>query len=210
MAVQTPKLDGQNAVQKTVGVQEKLDGQKYLDAQFKSRQERTKLTVRLPNYKINKYKDFAFRNKLDMQELIEFALDKVLDGQITLDGQEKLDSQIGRPNADRSDRSDLKDIDRSLDVQKLNEVLDFYKYWTGNQITPKDESSYETIEHFDLIDIKIGILQAVKYSKEPVRIFNYCAKAILSNAKGKKPKYKYDKQQQLKDLIYELEKKQEQ
>lgn len=187
-----------------------LDGQKYIDSEFLSRQERTKLTVRLPKHKINKYKKYAFESKLALQDLIELALDKLLDGQTSLDGKQNLDGQLSRPKDDRSDHDlDIDIDDRSLDGQKLNEALNFYKEWTNNKLTHKDEISYYSIAHIDLLDIKIGILQAVKNSTTPVRMFSYCVKTILNNSKGRKPRYKYDKNQLLKDLIYEIEKREE-
>lgn len=208
-AVQPSNLDGQKTVQKSLDVQVRLDVQKREENFYcPSRTDRTKLTLRLPNHKINKYKKWAFEHRISLQDLFELALDKILDGQITLDGQKNLDGNFGRPKDDRSDHdSDIDIDDRSVDGQKLNLVLDFYKQWTGNNIRPKDEITYLQIAEIDLMDIKIGILQSIKYSNTPVRMFSYCVKTILNNSRQKKPRYKYDKQQQLLDLINELKEK---
>ncbi len=151
---------------------------------------------------------WAFQHKISLQDLVEIALDRLLDDHTFVVDHAFVDDQSGRPQHDRYqiDHDDIED--RSVDDHKLNEVLNFYKEWAGNKITRNDEISYASIEKYELIDIKIGILQAVKGSKKPIEKFSYCCTVIKNNAvHAGKTRYKRNKQQELKDLIYELEKK---
>lgn len=173
-----------------------------------SRTDRDKVGLRLPKHKVSKYKMWAFQHKISLQDLVEIAVDRLLDDHTFVVDHASVDDHNGRPQHDRYqiDHDDIED--QSVDDHKLNETLNFYKEWTGNKITRNDEISYASIEKYQLIDIKIGILQAVKGSKKPIKKFSYCCTVIKNNAvHAGKTRYKRNKQQELKDLMYELEKK---
>lgn len=135
-----------------------------VDQNYKSRTERTKIGVRLPAHKVEKYKLWCFVNKVSLQDAIEKGMDWV----------------TGRPDDQTTTINDLDDLD---DI-KTDDALIFYRRWTKNQLTDKDREAYEEVRHLAPHVIKSGILVSVVRSKSKIRSFRYCLGAILETAES--------------------------
>jgi 6-pyruvoyl-tetrahydropterin synthase len=94
-------------------------------------------------------------NKLDFQDAVEKAMDYF----------------IGRPDAHVL-------IDDFDEDKETDEVIIFYRKWTGNKIKPKDRAAREEVGRFSDDICKIGILTAMSRAKSKINSFAYCVPVI--------------------------------
>jgi hypothetical protein len=149
----------------TLGVQtpKDVDAQspKVIDAQtsseklYPSRKHKKRKTIRLPSQKVEKYELWCFMNKIDFQDAVEKALDYY----------------IGRPDAHIL-------IDDFDEDKENDEIIIFYRKWTGNNIRPKDRKAREEVKRFSNDVCKIGILTAISRAKTKINSFAYCVPVI--------------------------------
>jgi hypothetical protein len=165
----TATLDGQEKM----GGHKKPDGQKELH--YPSRIEKTKMTLRIANNKVEQYKIWCFVNKISLQEAVEKAMDMLLDGQLMLDGW-----TAGRPLD-----HDLDPISDDLIDDKSSSIMEFYSKWTGNKIKDGDKETYKDVANLDEKIIQVGILLTVVRAKNRIGSFKYCLGAIEETSKQK-------------------------
>jgi hypothetical protein len=152
---QTSSVDVQSP--KTLGVQspKTLDVQTSSEKFYPSRKHRKRKTIRLPSQKVEKYELWCFMNKVDFQDAVERAMDYF----------------IGRP--------DVHVLIDDLDEDKeTDEILIFYRKWTGNKIKPKDRNARDGVKRFSNDICKIGILTAILRAKTKINSFKYCVPVI--------------------------------
>jgi hypothetical protein len=152
---QTSILDAQTP--KNLGVQtpKNLDVQTPSEILYPSRKHRKRKTIRLPFQKVEKYELWCFMNKIDFQDAVEKAMDYF----------------IGRPDAHIL-------IDDFDEDKETDEVIIFYRKWTGNKIKPKDRAAREEVKRFSDDICKIGILTAISRAKNKINSFAYCIPVI--------------------------------
>jgi hypothetical protein len=157
----------QNSASQSTSVVSQLDGQlaSQLDGQlanqsanekiYRSRKERRQKGLRLPVQKLEKWELWCFLNKIEFQEAIEIAMDW-------------LTSQPAN-HILNDDYDDNKETD---------EIIIFYRKWTGNNIRPKDRIAREEVKRFSEDVCKIGILTAISRAKTKINSFAYCVPVI--------------------------------
>jgi hypothetical protein len=130
---------------------------------FRSRRERKLKGLRLPKQKLEKWELWCFINKYDFQDAVEMAMDWLTSQPAaTLNGQ--LDNHILIDDFDEDKESD--------------EIIIFYRKWTGNNIRPKDRKAREEVKRFSDDICKIGILTAISRTKTKINSFAYCVPVI--------------------------------
>jgi hypothetical protein len=122
---------------------------------YRSRKERRQKGLRLPVQKLEKWELWCFLNKVEFQDAIEIAMD-------WLTSQPANHILI-----------DDFDVDKEID-----EIIIFYRKWTGNNIRPKDRAAREEVKRFSDDICKIGILTAISRAKNRINSFAYCVPVI--------------------------------
>jgi hypothetical protein len=133
------------------------------EKKFRSRRERTLKGLRLPKQKLEKWELWCFVNKFDFQEAVEIAMDW-LTGQPVASLTGQLDNHVL-----------IDDID---DNKEIDEIIIFYRKWTGNNIKSKDRKAREEVRRFSDDICKIGILTAISRAKNKINSFAYCVPVI--------------------------------
>ncbi len=153
--VQTSTLDVQSP--KSVDVQSPIDidVQTSSEISYPSRKHRKRKTIRIPFQKVEKYELWCFMNKIDFQDAVEKAMDYF----------------IGRPDAHVL-------IDDFDEDKETDEIIIFYRKWTGNNIKSKDRKAREEVKRFSDEVCKIGILTAISRAKNKINSFAYCVPVI--------------------------------
>jgi hypothetical protein len=82
-----------------------------------------------------------------------------------------MDYYIGRPDAHIL-------IDDFDEDKENDEIIIFYRKWTGNNIRPKDRKAREEVKRFSNDVCKIGILTAISRAKTKINSFAYCVPVI--------------------------------
>jgi hypothetical protein len=152
---QTPSVDVQTPKITDVQTPKITDVQTSSEKSYPSRKHRKRKTIRLPFQKVEKYELWCFMNKLDFQDAVEKAMDYF----------------IGRPDAHVL-------IDDFDEDKETDEVIIFYRKWTGNKIKPKDRAAREEVGRFSDDICKIGILTAMSRAKSKINSFAYCVPVI--------------------------------
>jgi hypothetical protein len=130
---------------------------------FRSRRERKLKGLRLPKQKLEKWELWCYINKCDFQDAVEIAMDWLTSQPVaSLTGQ--LDNHVL--------------IDASDDNKETDEIIIFYRKWTGNNIRPKDRKAREEVRRFSDDICKIGILTAISRAKNKINSFAYCVPVI--------------------------------
>jgi hypothetical protein len=157
----------QNAVSQSTSVANQSDGelanqsdgrlanQSTSEKIYRSRKERRQKGLRLPVQKLEKWELWCFLNKVEFQDAIEIAMD-------WLTSQPANHILI-----------DDFDVDKETD-----EIIVFYRKWTGNNIRPKDRAAREEVKRFSDDVCKIGILTAISRAKTKINSFAYCVPVI--------------------------------
>ncbi len=153
--VQTPSVDVRSP--KVIDVQSPkvIDAQTPNEKFYPSRKHKKRKTIRLPSQKVEKYELWCFMNKIDFQDAVERAMDYF----------------IGRPDAHVL-------IDDFDEDKETDEIIIFYRKWTGNNIRPKDRAAREEVKRFSDDICKIGILTAISRAKTKINSFAYCVPVI--------------------------------
>jgi hypothetical protein len=133
------------------------------EKKFRSRRERKLKGLRLPKQKLEKWELWCFVNKFDFQEAVELAMDW-LTGQPVASLTGQLDNHVL-----------IDDLD---DNKETDEIIIFYRKWTGNNIKPKDRKAREEVRRFSDDICKIGILTAISRAKNKINSFAYCVPVI--------------------------------
>jgi hypothetical protein len=153
---QLPSLDSQPTGQPVTQSENALDSQSTPDEKtYPSRRLRKQKTCRLPIQKLEKWELWCYLNKVDFQDAVEMALDKL----------------TGQPVTHIL-------IDDLEDNKETDDVLIFYRKWTGNKISKKDKDARETVRTFSDDDCKIGIATSVFRATAKINSFKYCIGAI--------------------------------
>jgi hypothetical protein len=69
-------------------------------------------------------------------------------------------------------------IDDFDEDNETDEIIIFYRKWTGNNIKPKDRKAREEVRRFSDDVCKIGILTAISRAKTKINSFAYCVPVI--------------------------------
>ncbi len=152
---QTSSVDVQTPEQLDVQTPKQLDVQTPSEKSYSSRKYRKRKTIRLPFQKVEKYELWCFMNKIDFQDAVEKSMDYF----------------IGRPDAHIL-------IDDFDEDKENDEIIIFYRKWTGNNIRPKDRAAREEVRRFSDDVCKIGILTAISRAKTKINSFAYCVPVI--------------------------------
>ncbi len=152
---QTSTMDVQTPNNIDVQTSKYLDVWTSSEKSYPSRKHRKRKTIRLPFQKVEKYELWCFMNKIDFQDAVEKAMDYF----------------IGRPDAHVL-------IDDFDEDKEIDEVIIFYRKWTGNNIRPKDRKAREEVKKFSDDICKIGILTAISRAKTKINSFAYCVPVI--------------------------------
>jgi hypothetical protein len=152
---QTSSVDVQTPEQLDVQTPKRLDVQTPSEKSYSSRKYRKRKTIRLPFQKVEKYELWCFMNKIDFQDAVEKSMDYF----------------IGRPDAHIL-------IDDFDEDKETDEIIVFYRKWTGNNIRPKDRAAREEVKRFSDDVCKIGILTAISRAKTKINSFAYCVPVI--------------------------------
>jgi hypothetical protein len=153
---QLSSLDSQSTGQPVTQSENILDSQFSPDEKtYPSRRLRKQKTCRLPIQKLEKWELWCYLNKVDFQDAVEMALDKL----------------TGQPVTHIL-------IDDLEDNKETDDVLIFYRKWTGNKISKKDKDARETVRKFDDGICKIGIAISIYRTKTKINSFRYCIGAI--------------------------------
>jgi hypothetical protein len=135
--------------------QENMVNQSDTEKMYRSRRERKLKGLRLPVQKLGKWQLWCFVNKVDFQDAVELAMD-------WLTGQPV--NQVL--------------IDDSDDNKENDEIIIFYRKWTGNKIKPKDRTARDEVKKFSNDVCKIGILTAILRANSKINSFKYCVPVI--------------------------------
>jgi hypothetical protein len=152
---QTSSVDVQTPKDVDVQTPKDVDVQTSSEISYPSRKHRKRKTIRLPFQKVEKYELWCFMNKIDFQDAVEKAMDYF----------------IGRPDAHIL----IDDFDEN---KETDEIIIFYRKWTGNKIKPKDRAAREEVKRFSEDVCKIGILTAISRAKTKINSFAYCVPVI--------------------------------
>jgi hypothetical protein len=152
---QTSRLDAQTPEVVDAQTPEVVDAQTSSEKFYPSRKHKKRKTIRLPSQKVEKYELWCFMNKIDFQDAVEKAMDYF----------------IGRPDVHVL----IDDLD---DNKETDEIIIFYRKWTGNNIKPKDRKAREEVKRFSDDICKIGILTAISRAKNKINSFAYCVPVI--------------------------------
>jgi hypothetical protein len=152
---QTSTVDAQTPKNIDVQTPKNIDVQTSSEKSYSSRKYRKRKTIRLPFQKVEKYELWCFMNKIDFQDAVEKSMDYF----------------IGRPDAHVL-------IDDFDEDKETDEIIVFYRKWTGNNIRPKDRAAREEVKRFSDDVCKIGILTAISRAKTKINSFAYCVPVI--------------------------------
>jgi hypothetical protein len=152
---QTSTVDAQTPKNTDVQTPKNTDVQTSNEKSYSSRKHRKRKTIRLPFQKVEKYELWCFMNKIDFQDAVEKSMDYF----------------IGRPDAHIL-------IDDFDEDKETDEIIVFYRKWTGNNIRPKDRAAREEVKRFSDDVCKIGILTAISRAKTKINSFAYCVPVI--------------------------------
>ncbi len=152
---QTSTVDAQTPKNTDVQTPKNTDVQTSNEKSYSSRKHRKRKTIRLPFQKVEKYELWCFMNKIDFQDAVEKSMDYF----------------IGRPDAHIL-------IDDFDEDKETDEIIIFYRKWTGNNIRPKDRAAREEVKRFSDDVCKIGILTAISRAKTKINSFAYCVPVI--------------------------------
>jgi hypothetical protein len=152
---QTSTLDAQSPKVIDAQTPKDVDAQTSSEKLYPSRKHKKRKTIRLPSQKVEKYELWCFMNKIDFQDAVEKAMDYF----------------IGRPDAHVL-------IDDFDEDKETDEIIIFYRKWTGNKIKPKDRAAREEVKKFSDDICKIGILTAISRAKNKINSFGYCVPVI--------------------------------
>jgi hypothetical protein len=152
---QTSTLDAQTPKDIDAQTPKDIDAQTSSEKLYSSRKYRKRKTIRLPFQKVEKYELWCFMNKIDFQDAVEKSMDYF----------------IGRPDAHIL-------IDDFDEDKENDEIIIFYRKWTGNNIRPKDRGAREEVRRFSDDVCKIGILTAISRAKTKINSFAYCVPVI--------------------------------
>jgi hypothetical protein len=135
---------------------------------YKSRTERIKKNVRLPNEKVAKYEAWCFAYKISFQDAVEMALDYL----------------TGLPDPHVLINKKLDNLD-----DKSSSILQFYAKWTRNRPTAKDREALLQIYHLPIGIIHCGIMlsvirKAMANDGQRISTLKYCIGAILETEKN--------------------------
>lgn len=126
---------------------------------------REQLNVRISKQLLSQLDIWRFVNKKTKQEAVEMALNRLL--------ASEHDSEIAR-------------IDNDLDeALKEEEILIFYREWTGNRITDGDRKAFDEVSMYHPDVIKSGILTTLynaRTSGRKINSFRYCLQEIQAAA----------------------------
>jgi hypothetical protein len=152
---QTPTLGAQTPKDVDAQTPKDVDAQTPSEKFYPSRKHKKRKTIRLPSQKVERYELWCFMNKIDFQDAVEGAMDYF----------------IGRPDAHIL-------IDDFDEDKEIDEIIIFYRKWTGNNIKPKDRKAREEVRRFSDDVCKIGILTAISRAKTKINSFAYCVPVI--------------------------------
>ncbi len=152
---QTSRLDAQSPKDVDAQSPKDVDAQTSSEKLYPSRKHKKRKTIRLPSQKVERYELWCFMNKIDFQDAVEKAMDYF----------------IGRPDAHVL-------IDDFDEDKETDEIIIFYRKWTGNKIKPKDRAAREEVKKFSDDICKIGILTAISRAKNKINSFGYCVPVI--------------------------------
>jgi len=179
-------LDGWTAG-RPVRLAEQVDEQAYA-----SRQERTKVTLRLPKQVVDELRVWCATTKTSAQDLVAKLLVSHfrMDGQTATD-QIKIDDLIDDDIKNRSKNSssirssgrpDGQTVLSAAAVAALpeleREALQFYSQLPPNQPLQRDRNAFVGVAHFPRHVILSGILTTHLRAKQQIRSFKYCVGAI--------------------------------
>jgi ElaB/YqjD/DUF883 family membrane-anchored ribosome-binding protein len=131
------------------------DNQLTNENSYRSRRERKLKGLRLPIQKLEKYELWCFMNKVDFQDAVEKAMDWLTSQPVNHVLNDDLDED-----------------------KETDEIIVFYRKWTGNKIKPKDRASREEVKRFSDDVCKIGILTAILRAKSKINSLGYCVPVI--------------------------------
>jgi hypothetical protein len=120
------------------------------------------LNTRVKKHLYEQMEIYRFLHKMTIRQFIEGAI------------ATKLQSN----QATKQQRIDL-DPDDAL---KDEDILLFYRRWTGNQVTEKDRHAFKEVEHLHPNIVKAGILISIIRAKTRINSFRYCIGAIQEAA----------------------------
>jgi hypothetical protein len=135
--------------------EKKLVNQSNQEKMYRSRRDRKLKGLRLPTQKLEKWQLWCFINKLDFQDAVELAMDWL----------------TGQP----VNHVLIDDIDED---KETDEIIIFYRKWTGNKIKSKDRTARDEVKRFSDDICKIGILTAISRAKTKINSFAYCVPVI--------------------------------
>jgi hypothetical protein len=131
------------------------DNQLTSENLYRSRRERKLKGLRLPVQKLEKWELWCFMNKVDFQDAVEKAMDWLTSQPVNHVLNDDLD-----------------------EAKETDEIIVFYRKWTGNKIKPKDRASREEVKRFSDDICKIGILTAILRAKSKINSLGYCVPVI--------------------------------
>jgi len=132
-----------------------LVNQTVTEKTYRSRRERRLKGLRLPIQKLEKWQLWCFINKLDFQDAVETAMDWLTSQPVN--------------------HVLIDDLDED---KETDEIIIFYRKWTGNKIKQKDRIARDEVKRFSADVCKIGILTAISRSKNKINSFAYCVPVI--------------------------------
>jgi len=156
----------------------KLAERKNEDA-YSSRQERTKVTLRLPSQVADQLKVWCATTKQHAQDLVAELLVSHfrMDGQTATDQIRKIDDENKNQLSNRTlSSSPCGRPDGQSQVER--EALLLYSQLTGNKVLPRDHSAFAAVAHFPSHVILSGIITSYLRAENQIRSFRYCTGAI--------------------------------
>jgi hypothetical protein len=166
-----------------------------IETTYASRQDRTKVTLRLPNQVADQLRVWCATTKRTAQDLVTELLVSHfrMDGQtatdhddLISDDEEKqvtlITSSSTRSSAGRPDGQALtaRELFELPDFER--EVLLFYRQWTGNHPKHRDRSAFEQVAQLPKHAILAGIGITRLRAKFQIRSLKYCLPEIHNSA----------------------------
>ena len=154
------------------------------EARHPSRQLREQFKTRLPREKIKSYKMYCLRHDVDIQEMVEQALDEYLErhpeGSLGTQGP-----GYPRPPRGSLGTQDPHMIDRSMiDDNKISSIARIYTEYTGRTPNRSDLYWMRRYAGRPLIQVEYGVVTTVfnklngGTAEDPIRSFKYCIAEI--------------------------------
>ena len=122
------------------------------------RVRRVQWNTRISKQLAEKVEIWCFVNKVSKQDATERALA----------------SMLASEHATKLARIDIDSNDGSTE----DDMLIFYRRWTGNRVTDRDREALKEVEQYHPNIIKAGILITITRAKNRINSFRYCVGAI--------------------------------